>query len=679
MVALIATGVLTITSVTATAADTETINSQVTKQKELDDGGSGFYRAIVVSEKSLPHFTVYRPRNVKYAARREGPLPIFIWFNGACSGDNTGYEHLLNHIASHGYVVVAIGAFRMQGSDSGDDGSDWTQGTEAINWLVRQEKLKSSDYYHAIDVNNIALSGHSCGGAQALANCGNSRVKTLLIMNAGMGSMSMGGASPQTLNSLHCPLIYMTGGTGDQAYENAKVDFNKVKKPVVWADLSNAGHYGSTYWEKFGGQYGQIALKWIDWHLKGYKQNARIFLKPDLKGFDSHWTLKNRNFTAAEKKDYDVPFEDVETVTDTVFDRAAADDTFDFGVDVSSLTLETKQSKVFYNRDGQKKALMPILKEQGVNSVRLRVLVSPSNSTFNTTYAKNLANGAKAQDFNIMLDLHYCDWWGDNVKPRAWKSHNAEKLVTDITNHTKNVMRSLDTTGKLRWVQIGNEVDNGMLWEEGRETQNFVNFINTANTAIKEINPEVQTVIHVSECEDTQWLTDYFDTLHVNGANWDAIGLSVHLKRSALQPEELIAKVADNVRTLKERYGKPVLIVETGYYNDRPVEANQWLCNFVQQLMEAGAAGLYYWEPELADDYDLGAWNPRTRKPSIALDAFLGLRHTEGSSTAVNRVQPDVSGGDVEYYTPGGLRIARPQRGLNIVRTKSGGTYKIIK
>ena len=189
-VALIATGVLTITSVTATAADTETINSQVTKQKELDDGGSGFYRAIVVSEKSLPHFTVYRPRNVKYAARREGPLPIFIWFNGACSGDNTGYEHLLNHIASHGYVVVAIGAFRMQGSDSGDDGSDWTQGTEAINWLVRQEKLKSSDYYHAIDVNNIALSGHSCGGAQALANCGNSRVKTRLIMNAGAASPS---------------------------------------------------------------------------------------------------------------------------------------------------------------------------------------------------------------------------------------------------------------------------------------------------------------------------------------------------------------------------------------------------------------------------------------------------------------------------------------------------------
>jgi arabinogalactan endo-1,4-beta-galactosidase len=663
----------------AAGADNETINDQVTRQKEVDAGGSGRYKAIVVSEKSLPNFTVYRPRNIQFAARREGPLPILIWCNGACSGSSIGYEHMLNEMASHGYVVVGIGAFEMTDDERDDGGSNEKMVVEAINWLVKQEKLATSDYYHAIDVKNIALSGHSCGGAQAIANCANSRVKTLLIMNAGMGGMSMGGASPSTLNSLHCPIIYMTGGPDDVAYENAKTDYGKVKKPVAWADLSNAGH-GGTYWDKYGGQFGKLALKWMDWQLKGYRQNARIFLKPDLKGFSSNWSVKTRNFSASDKN-YDEPFVDVETVTDTIFDRAAADSLFDFGADVSSLTLETRQSKVYYSRKGQKRTLMPILKEQGVNTVRLRVLVNPSPTDFNLNYSRSLASTAMNQGLNVMLDLHYCDWWGDYVKPKSWKKHGAETLVADVAKHTGSAVKSFNALGNLRWVQIGHEVDNGFLWDDGRQTDQFVRFINAAYDTVKAINPDVQTVIHVSESEDTQWLTDYFDTLQANGAKWDAIGLSVHVKTSALTPDSLIRKVAQNVSTLRERYGKPVLIVETGYYNDRALEANQWLCDFLQLLMEAGASGLYYWEPELADDYDLGAWNPLTRKPSIALDAFLGVRHTDRAEAAVYSVSADSHDGQTEYFTPDGIRISRPQRGLNIVRKHANGvlrTYKVF-
>ena len=657
-------------------AQNETINPEVTRQKVLDNGGSGRYAAIVVHEKSLQAFAVYRPRNIKYAVRREGPLPVLIWCNGACSDSSSSYERMLNEMASHGYVVVGLGAFEMQDSERDDGTASEKKVQDAINWLVKQEKLETSDYYHAINVKNIALAGHSCGGAQAIGYCGNSRVSTLLIMNAGMGSMSMGGASPQSLDKLHTPIIYMTGGSGDVAYENAKVDYGKVKKPVVWADLADAGH-NPGYWEEFGGQFPKVAIKWMDWHMKGYKQNARFFLKPDKTGISSKWTFKNRNFTAAQKN-YEEPYKDIETSVDTVFDRAAMDADFDFGADVSSLTLETRQSKAFYNKAGTKQALMPILQQQGVNSIRLRVLVSPKNSNHNTSYVKTLATTANKYGMGVMLDLRYSDWLGDNTKPEAWKKYDMTKLLTVVKNHTTSVMKAIKAVANVRWVQIGNEVDNGLLLEDGRDTTNLVSIINTANDAVKAVNPDTRTLIHVCECEDIGRLTNYFDALLAAGAQFDAIGLSVHVKTSTLKPDELTDLVAQNVKTLRERYDKPVLIVETGYYNDRALEANQWLCDFMVKLMASGGAGLYYWEPELADEYDLGAWNPISRKPSLTMDAFLGARHKEPVADGINYLtKDDDDNGETIYYTPDGVRNSRPQRGVNIIRRRSG-TYKVI-
>lgn len=609
------------------AADTM-ISTNVTKQNVIEKGGTGTYRSIVVTDKGLNGYTIYRPRDVQWAAKHEGRLPLLIWANGACGDDNSGYQNMLNELASHGYVVIALGLQRANDNDPTGGATSEKQMIEALNWMVKQVSSRTSDYYRAVDCNNVALSGHSCGGAEAIANCGNSRVKTLLIMNAGMGGMSMGGASPSSLNSLHCPIIYLTGGPDDVAYSNAQTDFNNIKKVgVVWADLSNAGH-GGTYWHQHGGDFERIALKWMDWHLKGKEQNAPTFLTPDYKEFPG-WNIQNRNFKA---KNYMADYDAGPTVTDTIFNHTEISETFALGADMSLTSKQEAGGQSYYNRAGKKLDVFSILKSEGMNAVRLSVLVNPSDNYCNKADLQKLCVRAKKYGLDIMVDFHYSDYMtngGNQFKPAAWENHSADKLVDDVYNHTYDVLNTLKKAGiTVRWVQMGNDVQYGMLWGDGRVGKvDFTRFLNSAYSAAKAVYPEAQTVLHVAEGQDVDVLTAYYDQLLTNETNWDVIGLSAYPKWSGLKNDTVVARTMRCVTALKERYGKPVMVVETGHYNNRPLESNTFLCNLLTGLQSVGAAGLFYQSPEVMNEYELGAWNPLNWQPSIALDAFNGLKH----------------------------------------------------
>ena len=266
------------------------------QMKVVEYGGSGPYKAIAVREKSLTDFVVYRPVNMDNAvARNKGKLPVLVFANGGCMDTSIGYENMLTDIASYGYVVVAIGELQMLAQHDKDQHTPSSMVAKALDWISKQATIPESPYYDMIDETKIAAAGHSCGGAQVLANAADPRLKTYLILNAGMGKMKMADASPKSLKNLHGPILYLVGGTTDVAWKNAQMDYKAIKKvPVVLADNTKSGH-GGTYEQPNGGDNARMVRVWLDWQLKGMTENKSVFINGDLKDYPD-WTIQHKNF-----------------------------------------------------------------------------------------------------------------------------------------------------------------------------------------------------------------------------------------------------------------------------------------------------------------------------------------------------------------------------------------------
>lgn len=270
--------------------------------KVPDYGGSGPHKAVALRERSLKDYVVYRPMNLERAMGREKhPLPVLIFCNGGCMDTSIAYENMLTDIASYGYVVVAIGELQMFAQHEKDQHTPSSKVLHALDWISQQASTPNSPYYNKIDVNRIAAAGHSCGGAQVLANAADPRLKTYLILNAGMGKMSMADADAKSLKQLHAPILYLVGGTTDVAWNNAQMDYKAIKQvPVVLADNTTSGH-GGTYSQPNGGANARLVRAWLDWQLKDKQENERIFLDGILTGYDN-FTLMQKNFKAKNKK-----------------------------------------------------------------------------------------------------------------------------------------------------------------------------------------------------------------------------------------------------------------------------------------------------------------------------------------------------------------------------------------
>lgn len=309
-----------------------------------------------------------------------------------------------------------------------------------------------------------------------------------------------------------------------------------------------------------------------------------------------------------------------------------ATDSFAKGADVSWVTEMEAAGKKFYNASGTEQDLFIILKNLGLNTVRLRVWVNPANEWNNSAEVVAKALRAKAQGFRIMIDFHYSDTWADpghQTKPTAWEGQGIDGLKASLATHTTDVLNALKTAGVApEWVQVGNETNDGLLWPEGKASTNMAGYaqlINAGYDAVKAVFPNVKVIVHLSNGWDNALYRWNFDGLKNNGAKWDVIGLSLY--PSPTDWPTLNTQCLANMSDMVNRYGKEVMVVEVGMSWDSPTASHDFIADLIAKVKSVNngkGLGVLYWEPEAYGNwqgYTLGAFD-NSGKPTAALDAF---------------------------------------------------------
>jgi arabinogalactan endo-1,4-beta-galactosidase len=318
--------------------------------------------------------------------------------------------------------------------------------------------------------------------------------------------------------------------------------------------------------------------------------------------------------------------------------KTQLDLTFAKGGDVSWLPQMEATGFKFYDKNGVEKDALLILKELGMNCVRLRVFVNPFDDKINghCSIAETVTLALRAQKLGmkIMVNFHYSDSWADpskQNKPAAWADHTFEQLKVDLYNHTYETLYELKKAGvKTEWVQIGNEIPWGIMWPDG-STKNWYQLgqlLNKGYDATKKVSKDIKVIVHVDEGDNIEKFKTFFDNATEQKVRYDIIGLSYYPFWVKKDYTETIDNLRFNLNDLVKRYDKDVMIVEVGGEIDKVQNTHDLLAatlKAVRDVPNNRGLGVLYWEPQGAHSwsgYSLSCWQ-NDGKPSPALDAFL--------------------------------------------------------
>ena len=312
------------------------------------------------------------------------------------------------------------------------------------------------------------------------------------------------------------------------------------------------------------------------------------------------------------------------------------------GADISALPIYEKNGTVYRYSDGTPGDAIAILRAEGMDAFRLRLFVNPSGDDVEVNdadYTLSLAKRIKASGAKLVLDLHYSDTWADpdkQGKPAAWKNLSFEELKRKVEYYTREtLLRFISEDASPDYVQLGNEVTNGMLWPDGHiefaekdNTAAFDRFAELQQAARKGFDEAFEgrsapvVILHIESTGNiprTEW---FIENAAARGIRYDILAFSYYPNWHGT-----IAQLKQTLDFAAAKSGKPVMVAETSTPWKRTADWNRYprtleypqtikgqkafaeaMAKTIRKVPEGRGTGIFWWCPEAVLNKDMGVW-----------------------------------------------------------------------
>ena len=372
------------------------------------------------------------------------------------------------------------------------------------------------------------------------------------------------------------------------------------------------------------------------------------------------------------------------------------------GGDISLLPVYEEAGAKYKDQNGKAiNDLLPYLHEEGMNAMRVRLFVNPSDFVGNDPNACQdlpfiipLCKRIVENGFDLMLDFHYSDTWADPGAqwiPKAWEGLNEAELIQVIYDYTKDTLETLKAEGIIpSFIQTGNEISYGMLWSSygapaSEQHKTFMGnnanwerlgkLLNSAIKACNEVCPEAKIILHTERVAQVNVQNNFYNKMKELNVKYDIIGLSYypyfHGKMNVLN---------NALTSLETNFpDKEIMIVETGFPYKWEVPGTTEKVDyeysatgqdaFARELVDTLLAhenvnGLFWWWLEynafgtnLSGWYNAPLFDSLTGMATPALKTIAGYASDEGG---VNELWNENFVRDDNWYDLSGRKISKP-------------------